>query len=66
MGKCIAQAGIHREEKVAGHEEKSAELVTRLERLPFSRWHRNFFVLSFFGIMFDAMDFALFLRASLA
>jgi putative MFS transporter len=45
---------------MAGNEQKSAELVTRLERLPFSRWHRNFFVLSFFGIMFDAMDFALF------
>ena len=45
---------------MAGQEEKSAELVTRLDRLPFSRWHRNFFVLSFFGIMFDAMDFALF------
>jgi MFS transporter, putative metabolite:H+ symporter len=41
-------------------QEKSAELVARLERLPFSRWHRNFFVLAFFGIMFDAMDFALF------
>lgn len=45
---------------MAGQEEKSAELVTRLDRLPFSRWHRNFFALSFFGIMFDAMDFALF------
>ena len=39
---------------------KSAELVGRLERLPFSRWHRNFFILAFFGIMFDAADFALF------
>lgn len=42
------------------NEEKSAELVARLDRLPFSRWHRNFFVLAFFGIMFDAADFALF------
>lgn len=39
---------------------KSAELVARLERLPFSRWHRHFFVLAFLGIMFDAADFALF------
>jgi len=40
--------------------EKSAELVGRLERLPFSRWHRNLFVLCFVGVMFDACDFALF------
>src|SRR6195256_2657280 len=40
--------------------EKSAELVGRLERLPFSRWHRNFFLLAFLGVMFDAADFALF------
>jgi putative MFS transporter len=39
---------------------KSAELVGRLERLPFSRWHHNFFILAFLGIMFDAADFALF------
>jgi MFS transporter, putative metabolite:H+ symporter len=39
---------------------KDAELVGRLERLPFSRWHRNFFILAFLGIMFDAADFALF------
>src|SRR5262245_15121557 len=39
---------------------KSAELVGRLERLPFSRWHRNFFILAFLGVMFDAADFALF------
>ena len=41
-------------------QEKSAELVGRLERLPFSRWHRNFFLLAFLGVMFDAADFALF------
>jgi MFS transporter, putative metabolite:H+ symporter len=41
-------------------EEVSAQLVARLDRLPFSRWHRNFFILAFFGIMFDAADFALF------
>src|SRR5215510_1156258 len=40
--------------------EKSAELVARLERLPFSRWHRNLFTLCFLGVMFDACDFALF------
>src|SRR5258708_2240192 len=40
--------------------EKSAELVGRLERLPFSRWHRNLFALCFVGVMFDACDFALF------
>src|SRR3979409_179352 len=40
--------------------EKSAELVGRLERLPFSRWHRNLFALCFLGVMFDACDFALF------
>jgi MFS transporter, putative metabolite:H+ symporter len=43
-----------------GTGDKSAELVGRLERLPFSRWHRNFFILAFLGIMFDAADFALF------
>src|SRR5499433_2850565 len=40
--------------------EKSAVLLGRLERLPFSRWHRNFFILAFLGVMFDAADFALF------
>ena len=41
-------------------EKKSAQLVTRLERLPFSAWHRHFFILAFCGIAFDAADFALF------
>src|SRR5260370_21472587 len=41
-------------------EAKSAELIGRLEQLPFSRWHRSFFILAFFGIMFDAADFAMF------
>jgi MFS transporter, putative metabolite:H+ symporter len=41
-------------------EEKSAQLVARLERLPFSKWHRHFFILAFFGIALDAADFALF------
>ncbi len=39
---------------------RAAELVARLERLPFSRWHRNLFILCFLGVMFDACDFALF------
>ena len=41
-------------------EAKSAELVARLETLPFSNWHRDFFILGFLGVMFDAADFALF------
>ena len=45
---------------MSANSEKSAELVGRLERLPFSRWHRNFFLLAFLGVMFDAADFALF------
>jgi putative MFS transporter len=43
-----------------GKAETSASLVGRLERLSFSRWHRNFFILCFLGVMFDAADFALF------
>ncbi len=39
---------------------KSAELLSRLDRLNFSKWHRNFFIVAFLGIMFDATDFALF------
>src|SRR5690242_1382221 len=45
---------------MADNAQKSAELVGRLERLPFSRWHRNLFILAFLGVMFDAADFALF------
>jgi len=41
-------------------EQTSAQLVARLERLPFSKWHRHFFILAFCGIAFDAADFALF------
>jgi putative MFS transporter len=41
-------------------EQTSAQLVARLERLPFSQWHRHFFILAFCGIAFDAADFALF------
>jgi MFS transporter, putative metabolite:H+ symporter len=39
---------------------KSADLLSRLERLNFSKWHRNFFIIAFLGVMFDAADFALF------
>jgi putative MFS transporter len=45
---------------MADDRQKSAELVARLDRLPFSRWHRNLFTLCFLGVMFDACDFALF------
>ncbi len=45
---------------VSAVDSKSAELVGRLDRLPFSRWHRNLFTLCFLGVMFDACDFALF------
>ncbi|HET7200427.1 MAG TPA: MFS transporter [Burkholderiales bacterium] len=37
-----------------------ARLVARLERLPFSPWHRAFLLVAFFGTLFDAADFALF------
>src|SRR6201994_5032491 len=39
---------------------KSAELLSGLDRLDFSKWHRNFFIVAFIGVMFDAADFALF------
>src|SRR5215471_857285 len=48
------------EELMQINKAKSAELVARLETLPFSKWHRNFFILGFIGVMFDAADFALF------
>jgi putative MFS transporter len=38
----------------------SAQLVARLDRLPFSPWHRSFLLVAFFGTLFDAADFALF------
>ena len=37
-----------------------ARLLARLDRLPFSPWHRSFLVVAFFGTLFDAADFALF------
>jgi putative MFS transporter len=45
---------------VADLRAKSAELVGRLEKLPFSRWHINLAVLAGIGVLFDAADFALF------
>jgi MFS transporter, putative metabolite:H+ symporter len=42
------------------NQDKSPELLARLDRLPFSKWHRNFFIIAFLGIMFDAADFAMF------
>ena len=38
----------------------SAALVARLEKLPFSPWHRRLWLVAFFGTMFDAADFAMF------
>ncbi|MGH7087759.1 MAG: MFS transporter, partial [Stellaceae bacterium] len=40
--------------------EQSARLMSRLENLPFSRWHRALFSVAFFGTLFDAADFAFF------
>lgn len=45
---------------MASAAEQSSALVSRLENLPFSRWHRTFFLVAFFGTLFDAADFALF------
>ncbi|HXS42975.1 MAG TPA: MFS transporter [Stellaceae bacterium] len=45
---------------MASVSEQSSALVSRLESLPFSRWHRTFFLVAFFGTLFDAADFALF------
>src|ERR1044072_8284442 len=44
----------------AAVDSKSPDPVARLDRLPFSRWHKNLFPLCFLGVMFDACDFALF------
>ena len=38
----------------------SVRLTARLEKLPFSPWHRRLFLFAFFGILFDAADFAMF------
>lgn len=43
-----------------GDDQEAAKLVARLDAMPFSKWHRRFFVLCFAGVLFDAADFALF------
>ena len=45
---------------MATQSQQAARLILRLDHLPFSRWHRRLFVLAFVGVMFDAMDFAMF------
>jgi len=45
---------------MANRPDTSAQLVARLDRLPFSPWHRSFLLVAFFGTLFDAADFALF------
>src|SRR5258708_40156938 len=45
---------------MADDAERSARLMSRLENVPFSGWHRSFFLVAFFGTLFDAADFALF------
>lgn len=45
---------------MANRPDTSAQLVARLDRLPFSSWHRSFLLVAFFGTLFDAADFALF------
>ena len=40
--------------------DQASALVSRMERLPFSRWHKTFLTVAFFGTLFDAADFALF------
>ena len=40
--------------------DESAALVSRLEHLPFSRWHRSLLLVAFCGGLFDAADFAMF------
>jgi MFS transporter, putative metabolite:H+ symporter len=38
----------------------AANLLARVEQLPFSSWHKKLLVLAFFGTLFDAADFAMF------
>ena len=39
---------------------RSAELLARLDRLPFSRWHFGLAGVAAVGVLLDAADFALF------
>jgi MFS transporter, putative metabolite:H+ symporter len=43
-----------------GEETTAASLIARLERLKFSKWHRNLALLAAMGVLLDAADFALF------
>src|ERR1700753_689102 len=55
----LAEEDIRRD-VVSDIKAKSTELVGRLEKLPFSRWHLNLAILAGVGVLFDAADFALF------
>src|SRR5438067_13281193 len=44
------------EESKQINEAKSAELAARLPTLPISKWHRNFFILGFLGVLYAAAD----------
>ena len=35
-------------------------ITSQLDALPFSSWHRRLFAVAFFGVLFDAADFAMF------
>lgn len=39
---------------------RSADLLARLENLPFSRWHLNLAIVASLGVLLDSTDFALF------
>jgi putative MFS transporter len=45
---------------MSGEEATAASLIGRLERLKFSKWHRNLVLLAATGVLLDAADFALF------
>jgi MFS transporter, putative metabolite:H+ symporter len=45
---------------MSGEQATAASLIGRLERLPFSSWHRNLVLLAAIGVLLDAADFALF------
>src|SRR5260370_20900379 len=45
---------------MSGEEATAASLIGRLERLKFSKWHRNLVILAATGVLLDAADFALF------
>jgi len=42
---------------MANRTDASAQLVARLDRLPFSPWHRSFLLVAFFGTLFDALTY---------